>query len=130
MNIDEIFEMLSWNNDVDTQKRGIQEAKKIKYLSVLIQPIEDKSVWENCAKVLADKSDKVLAPYFIPLFKWLQDMNWPGAYVIYDRLKIIPAKDIKQSFDISLSLANQYNDFVWKQVLVDFRADSLICDEN
>lgn len=128
-NIDQIFEMLSWKNDEETQNKGIREAKKIKYLSVLIQPIEDKTIWENCAKVLADKSDEVLAPYLISLFQWLQDMNWPGAYIIYDRLKVIPAKDIKLSFDISLSLAEQHNDFPWKQALMDFKKDSEICDE-
>ena len=49
--IDTIFKMLSWNSSEKEQLRGIDEAKKIEYLSVLFQPIEDKSVWENCAKV-------------------------------------------------------------------------------
>ena len=93
----------------------------------MIQPIEDKSLWENCAKVLADKSDEVLAPYFIQLFEWLQDMNWPGAYIIYDRLKTIPAKEIELAFEISLSLADKYDDYAWKQSLMDFRKNSQIC---
>ena len=50
--IDTIFKMLSWNSSEKEQLRGIDEAKKIEYLSVLFQPIEDKSVWENCAKVI------------------------------------------------------------------------------
>ena len=126
MHIDQIFEMLSWNNDEEIQCKGIEEAKKIKYLSVLIQPLEDHTVWENCAKVLASKSDEALAPYLIPLFKWLRDMNWPGAYIIYDRLKTIPAKDIEMPFTISLSLAEKENDSLWKQALMDLKKDSKI----
>lgn len=85
MGIDQIFEMLSWNNEEKIQEQGIEEAEKIKHLSVLIQPMESKSIWENCAKVLASKSDQELESYLIPLFEWLQDMNWPGADVIYKR---------------------------------------------
>ena len=58
--IDTIFKMLSWNSSEKEQLRGIDEAKKIEYLSVLFQPIEDKSVWENCAKVISSKSDNEL----------------------------------------------------------------------
>ena len=39
--IDTIFKMLSWNSSEKEQLRGIDEAKKIEYLSVLFQPIED-----------------------------------------------------------------------------------------
>ena len=51
MGIDRIFEMLSWSNNEEIQELGIAEAKKIKNLSVLIKPIESKSIWENCARV-------------------------------------------------------------------------------
>ena len=74
--IDQLFEMLSSNNEEKIQMQAIEEAKKIKNLSVLIQPIESKSIWENCAKVLASKSDQELAIYLIDMFQWLQDMNW------------------------------------------------------
>lgn len=121
--IDQIFEMLSWNNEEKIQEQGIEEAKKIKHLSVLIQPMESKSIWENCAKVLASKSDQELESYLIPLFEWLQDMNWPGADVIYKRLKMIPKRNIKTYFDICLSKAESTGDSVWKKVLIDFYND-------
>ena len=118
--IDRIFEMLSWDNDEKIQAQGINEAKKIKNISVLIQPIESKSVWENCAKVLASKTDEELKIYLIDLFKWLQDMNWPGADIIYKRLKHIPIEQIEMAYRYCLSLAEQTEDMVWKRVLVDF----------
>lgn len=121
--IDRIFEMLSWNSDESTQARGIEEAKKIKNLSVLIQPIESKSIWENCAKVLSSKIDDELKPYLLNLFKWLQDMNWPGADIVYERLQSISRQDIETPYRISLSVAENTNDLAWKRALLDFYKD-------
>lgn len=123
MGIDQIFEMLSWDNEEKIQAKGIEEAKKIKHLSVLIQPIESKAIWENCAKVLASKSDKELAGYLIDLFEWLQDMNWPGAEIIYERLKMMPKENIKTCYDICIAKAEITGDSVWKSVLLDFYKD-------
>lgn len=126
MEIDRIFEMLSWDNEEEIQAKGIEEAEKIRHLSVLIQPIESKSIWENCAKVMASKSDEELESYLIPLFEWLQDMNWPGAEIIYERLKMIPEQKIKASYDICLAKAELTEDSVWKSVLLDFYNDRQI----
>lgn len=126
MEIDRIFEMLSWDNEEEIQAKGIEEDKKIKHLSVLIQPIESKSIWENCAKVLANKSDQELESYLIPLFEWLQDMNWPGAEIIYERLKMNPEQKIKASYDICFAKAELTEDAVWKNVLLDFYNDMQI----
>ena len=123
MGIDEIFEMLSWNNDEKIQNQGIEEAKKIKNLSVLFQPIESKSIWENCAKVLVSKGNQELDFYLLPMFQWLQDMNWPGAELIYERLKRMPIEQLEIAYKISLSMAESTGDTVWKEVLIDFWND-------
>ena len=86
MSIDQIFDMMSWSCDEETQQKGIEEARKIKHLSVLIQPFEGKDLWENCAIVIAEKDDKTLERYLIKLFKWIADQNWPGAVIIYERI--------------------------------------------
>ncbi|MBQ9119946.1 MAG: DivIVA domain-containing protein, partial [Lachnospiraceae bacterium] len=39
------------------------------------------------ALILAEKSDEELSPHLIQLMEWLQDLNWPGAVCIQDRLK-------------------------------------------
>lgn len=121
--IDQIFEMLSWNNDKRIQAQGIKEAKKIKNLSVLIQPIESKSIWENCAKVLVSKTDEELQIYLIDLFEWLQDMNWPGADIVYERLKSMPVQYIETAYRICLSIAKRTQDVVWEKILIDFYKD-------
>ncbi len=119
-NIDQLFEYLSWDNSDEVQHLGIEMASKIKHLSVLIMPIENKSVWENCAKVLVSKSDDELQLYFIKLFEWFKDMNWPGAYLIYDRLIRVSAEKFLAAYQYSLLLAKRTKDTAWEKALKDF----------
>ena len=89
-NIDEIMDMLDCNNSVETQEKGIELAKNVKCINVFILPKHskcNKNVWENCAKVLADKTDKILNPYLIKILECIEDLNRPGAIIIVDRLK-------------------------------------------
>jgi len=44
-------------------------------------------VWENCAKIVCNQTDEALSPYLIPMLEWLQDFNWPGSFLILERLK-------------------------------------------
>ncbi|MBQ7171275.1 MAG: DUF5071 domain-containing protein [Clostridia bacterium] len=93
--IDELFDMLSWNSDAETQKKGIELAKDIECFSVFLQPRSfkhSKDVWGNCAKILYDYPDEKLQ-YCVPeMLEWLEDMNWPGAELVLERL--IKMKDI------------------------------------
>ena len=117
--IDEIYEMLSWNNDEKIQELGIIEAKKIKNLSVLFQPMESKNLWENCAKVLASKSDQELQFYLTRMFRWLQDMNWPGSFCILDRLKnYLDNNSILSAISMCLQMAKDCNDGIWEDNLL------------
>lgn len=123
MDIDRIFSMLSWNNAEEIQQEGIQEAQKIEHLSVWFQPIESKSVWENCAKVLASKSNDILEPYLYLMFEWLRDLNWPGAEVMFHRLLDIPIGSLKNPYRYSLEQAKTRNDVPWELCLLDFQEE-------
>ena len=103
--INELFEMLSSNNDEKIQKIGIEEGKKIKNLHFLMQPIGEKSSWENCARIIEQKSDEILSEYDLFLFAWLQDENWPGFEIIYNRIKTIPAELMHSSYIYSIKKA-------------------------
>lgn len=118
--IDELFKMLSWDSSKEIQEKGLAEARKVEHLSVFLQPIESKSVWENCARVLIEKSDLELERYLIDLFKWLQDMNWPGAMLIYDRLKKMPENLWQLAYSVCLNQAICTDDDCWKETLDDF----------
>lgn len=94
--IDELFDMLSWNSDEETQRKGIELAKSIKCYSVFLRPRgseHSKDVWDNCAKVLASYPDETLKYCSHELLVWLADMNWPGAEIIFQRL--IEFKDVE-----------------------------------
>ena len=49
--IDELFDMLSWDSDKETQLKGIELGKRVKCFSVFLRPhgpSHGKDVWENC----------------------------------------------------------------------------------
>ena len=117
VSIDKIFEYLSWDNSDLVQKRGIELASNIKNLSVLIMPIENKSIWENCASVLISKSDEELERYFFELFEWLKDMNWPGAEIIYNRLIRTSDAFFLPAYRHSIWVAQKTDDHPWETVL-------------
>ena len=52
-----------------------------------MQPIEYGWSWENCAKVICEKTDEELNKYTCEMLEWLQDINWPGAFLIMERLE-------------------------------------------
>ena len=111
--INEVFEMLNWNNSEEIQQKGIEEASKIKYISILFQPVENKGIWENCARVIAQKSDEVLSTYMIMLFEWLKDANWPGFFVIYNRIKKMKPDNIYPDYSYCIAMAKKQNDESW-----------------
>ena len=85
-NIDKIIEMLDEENSQKIQEKGIKLGKKIKNINVFILNANF-GVWENCAKILASKTDEELSPYLLNLLIWIQDLNWPGAMIILERMK-------------------------------------------
>lgn len=119
ISIDEIFDLLSWNSSEEKQKKGVDLAGRIHNLSALIMPMESKATWENCAKVLVNKTDKELQVYYVALFEWLKDMNWPGAYLIFDRLMHIPDEYFLPAYQYSYRLAEQTQDCSWMMALED-----------
>ncbi len=121
--IDNIFECLSCSNSQEKQQYGIEMASQIKNLSVLIMPIESKSVWENCAKVIVSKTDEELQLYYIKLFEWLQDMNWPGAELIYDRLSGVSNEYFLHAFQYSISQARKMEEYAWERSLEEFYSE-------
>mgnify|MGYP004464450073 CR=1 FL=1 len=107
--IQKIYEMLNWENADEIRAKGFRLAKKIEDLSLLILPPAAPSVWECCAQVLSEKPDIVLEPYLNSLLDWLQDLNWPGALIILDRLKVFSGEKLKEPFIDRFAYANNLN---------------------
>lgn len=88
-NIDEIMYLLDWKRSELEQQQGIAMARNVSCLKAFFQPIGpgySKSVWDNCAVILCERSDEELGPYVLDMLLWLEDLNWPGAQLIQDRL--------------------------------------------
>lgn len=88
VNIDYIMDLLDWNNNSEDQLLGIKLARDVKCINAFLQPgfPYGKRVWDNCAKILSERTDEELSPYFVELLEWLQDLNWPGTFIIINRL--------------------------------------------
>ena len=110
VNIDEIYELFIWGSSYTTEEltrreqQGLELAKSVKFLFPFIQPFlpdNSKSAWEPCAKVIADRSDEELVPYLDLLFEWLQDLSWPSAEIILDRLSKMPMELTRDALKFS-----------------------------
>lgn len=117
-NIREIMDMIDWDMPSEIQAKGVSLAKNIETIIPFIQPLTpeyNKNVWGNCAAIIADKSDEKLKPHLVELLEWLQDMNWPGAFCILNRLqKYSDIISISSAINICVKKANECNDDVWK----------------
>lgn len=85
-------------------------AREIKDISLLIQPPAVPLVWEQCAKVLYEKSDVELESYLDELLEWLQDLNWPGAMTIAERLKFFSGEKLKIALENAIAKSNDMPD--------------------
>ena len=127
LNIDDIYDLFSWEiSDSDDEydmrvQKGIAEARKLRNIYPFIRPVvagrNSKSVWEPCAKVIALKSDEELDDYMYLLLEWLQDMNWPGAEIIFERLSQMPFAKIQDYVEFSIHRAERDNDRSWLNTL-------------
>ena len=95
-----LLKKLNWNNSIELQREGINEGLKEKNLMMFMRPYVpgefnlSKQVWENCARILYQKSDEDLTPYLEHMFEWLQDLNVPGALIISKRLYEFSKKNL------------------------------------
>ena len=88
-NIDRIMDLIYWHRTEEEQQEGIALAREVKCLQAFFQPYypeNSKGVWDNCAKIICERSDEELKPYITEMLLWLEDLNWPGAEVIQQRL--------------------------------------------
>ena len=121
VDISNIMDMLDWNMPSQIQSKGISLAQNIETIVPFIQPLtpkHNKNVWENCAVIIVGKSDEKLKPHLIELLYWLQDMNWPGAFYILDRLQKYSDDDsMNNAINACIEKAIEFNDEVWERNL-------------
>ena len=121
VDISTIMDMLDWNTPHEVQSKGISLAKNLETITPFIQPLtprHNKNVWGNCAIIIAEQTDEKLEPHLVKLLEWLQDMNWPGAFCILDRLRQFnDYKSLSMHLEFCLNEAQLLNDDVWEENL-------------
>ena len=110
-----ILEMLRWDAPDSVKQRGLELARKVEDIWIFLQPQENlgKAVWGECARILCEKSDGDLEPYFVPLLQWLQDLNWPGAWDVLGRLRVVEPHRIIRQYACCISTAEGLKDESW-----------------
>ena len=89
VDIDEIMYLIDWKRSDIEQRRGVAMAREVSCITAFFLPVGpgySKSVWENCAIIIAERSDEELEPHIDKMLFWLEDMNWPGSERIQMRL--------------------------------------------
>lgn len=124
VNIDLIMDMLDWRQPPETQARARALARNVRCINVFLQPGHPghvKNVWDNCALILSERSDEELEPYLYHLFRWLQDINWPGAEYIFARLMRYERNDFfAYILEECIKEATALNDELWLTSLSEF----------
>ena len=118
VDITEIMDMLDWHMSSEIQLEGISLARNIETIIPFIQPLtpkHNKNVWGNCVVIISERSDEEIKPHLPEVLEWLQDMNWPGAFCILDRLqKYEDINSLNKSLMICLRKAKMLNDETWE----------------
>lgn len=113
--IDHLIEMLDWNNPNKIQSEAIVELTKLTnddVIPLLVSP-GPKSRWENAAKVLFNIGYPKIQKHLATMLPWLQDMNWPGANIVFDLLTQVPAEVIGHELELAVLRAEKEKDFDW-----------------
>ena len=117
MNIDDILEMLREDQPDSIRQAGFEKAREIGTVSVFVRPVSEHigmETWENCARVLAVRSDHELRPILFRLFEWLRDATLPGAVTIARRLHVYTRdEDFSMTLNAVLSMASREGDRHW-----------------
>ena len=120
--IDYILDLLDWNRTEEEQAEGLRLARQVKAFNVFLQLCDkqkNNNVWHICALIVSEKEDSDLFVYLPNLFMWIQDLNWPGAFCIVERLKEYGKRNASYSRDWqeAYTCAKALNDKVWMKNL-------------
>lgn len=125
MDIELIYNLLDWKNSEKVQAEGIEMAAEIPGVQLFLQPNTEKynkNIWENCAKIVSARDDRELSGHLMQLFEWLQDMNWPGAECISDRLACFSDNVLfEEKYNICIHAAETDNDDIWLNNLISLK---------
>ncbi len=113
---------LSWFLPPETQSETIEDVLSTKDFNwgSLILPDGRKDCWQNCAEILSRLPDRVIAPLAPRMLEWVQDVNWPGAFTIVERLRKLPPEMLTPGLDTARKSALEKMDAIWLEYLNEY----------
>ena len=111
--IERIYAMLDSECDMETQQKGIKLAEEYPDITPFLQPMDskyNKNIWYNCAQIVCNKTDEELECYLDQLLEWLQDLTWPGTFVIIERLKHFSGIILLPHFEVAVKKCQNRSD--------------------
>ena len=132
-NVDTIMQLINWERSEEEQREGLAMARDLKCIRTFFQPSGpgySKSVWENCARIICERSDDELRPYVFDMMLWLQDLNWPGAMKIQHRLmQFSDVRFIANTIDEMIPALIAVNEISWLMSIADLLDNSKLMEE-
>jgi hypothetical protein len=125
--IDNLIEQLSWNGTEERQRHAIDALVELvphSELYKLMRPGKAKDTWENAAEVIARYNRKFGQKEILGMFEWLQDINWPGASLIFKKLNSMSRHQISAPLEMAMCQAQRTNDQEWMEQLVKIRENN------
>ena len=126
--IDRIMYLIDWNRSPEDQMEGISLAREVVCLKAFFQPFGPgygKSVWENCATIICARSDEELMLYITDMILWMEDLNWPGAVQIQQRLIAFQSvSSLAFALNAIVPALEQLKETSWLQFISD-----LLCNQ-
>ena len=113
---------LSWDRSPVLQLEAIHGIVADEMLdpSLLLQDNIPKSCWKNAALILAQWGSPRIDVVVPDLFRWLQDMNWPGALEVLVLLYDLPEEITKGPLQDAIAKARETSDDEWMDNLTYF----------
>lgn len=116
----DVIKNLDWNYSVEVQEIAINNI--LIDVDFNIEPLTtmlDKNCMRNCAIIFSRLSDERLEPYIDNLLEWLQDMCWPGAVGVFNRLACMNRDLLRKHLNNAVKAAKEKNYIPWLKSLKD-----------
>lgn len=119
---EDLILQLSWDCPKEVQVNAMQKLISDQKLDchILIMPWWRKDCWLNCAKILIEMGYLKNKDVLDGLFEWIQDMNWPGAKLVFDYLQTLPKEIFMYYYQRTIKKAIQQQEDTWLYYLTLF----------
>ena len=113
-----LVKMLHCDNPITVQEKAIQIALKEEDLDFILYLSENPCYAKNCAKIITSLKYERTQKYFDDLFSWIEDLNQPYAFDIFDYLKKAPGNLLINDFIRALDASVKRKNEAMKNVLI------------